>query len=550
MQQRHARLFHLRVTRGANIVRRSAARMCAFLLVALTALQAGADERDGLVLLVNRAVPESMELARRYCELRSIPETQICALDLPVGESISRSDYETRLRDPLLEWLRANGWAEQVKRNPRHVREHETEWTTVTSKLRMLCSFYGVPLRIEDSRMWIAQKVQNMLDHAPLRDEAAVDSELVMLLQGPYDIRGRIENPFLGQLRWNVTGANGLFYIMATRLDGPDSGAVQRMMESAWEAEQYGLHGRAYFDMRAPHNDDYLVGDFWIGEAAARLAREGYDCILDKTDELFGRDFPMDSAALYFGWYTERAVGPFQRDEFHFQSGALAYHNHSSNAKTLQRGTDRWAGTLLARGAAATWGAVSEPFLSTTPQLHILMDRLCRGATLAESTYLASSSFSWQNAVIGDPLYRPFALTLDEQIEKLEKEGRPEVEWAWVRKINLLAQEGRLNLALAYARDRLRSRESYLLHEKIAELLLINNLSGDALPHFEKALALASNPATGLRISVNYLMALRLNGQDERATAVEAGLRARWPESPYLKLLQFARPPPKGESPL
>lgn len=508
-----------------------------------------ADERDGLVLLVNRAIPESMELARHYCELRGVPETQICELDLPTDEFMSRQDYETQLRDPLLAWLRANGWTEQVKRNPRRVREHESEWTTVKSKVRMLCSFYGVPVRIEDTKPWVAQKLQNWLDHAPQRDEAAVDSELALLLQGPYDVRGRFSNPFLGQLRWEAPGQHGLFIVMATRLDGPDPDTVRRMMDGAVVAENYGLHGRAYFDLRASHDDDYLVGDFWLSEALARLTREGYDCVAETTDRLFSRDFPMDSAAFYLGWYTDKVTGPFLRNGFAFRPGALAYHNHSGNAKSLRTKTDYWAGPLLASGAAGTWGAVSEPFLGTTPQVHILVDRLCRGATFAESSYLAMPVLSWQLTVVGDPLYRPFALTLDEQIKKLEAEQRPEVEWAWLRRINLLVRDGRLNVGLAYARDRLRVRDCSLLHEKIADLLTLNELPDEAAPHYEKAIQLADHADTALRIGVRYLLLLRTQGKGEKAAAVESELRQRWSGSPFLMLLQYSRPKSQDSRP-
>lgn len=498
-------------------------------------------ERSGLVLLANRAMPGSVELAQRYCTLREIPEAQICVLDLPVDESMSRADYETRLRDPLLSWLRANGWIEQVKRNPRRVQAHETEWTTVKSKVQMLCSFYGVPLRIEDTKPFLAQKMQNWINHAPQRDEAATDSELVMLLQGPYDIRGRLGNPFLGQLRWGSPDANA-FYIMATRLDGPDPETVQTMMDGALEAERYGLHGRAYIDMRAAHDDGYLIGDFWLSEAANRLSREGYQVTIEATDQLFSRNDPMDRAAFYLGWYTEQVTGPFLRDGFTFQPGALAYHNHSGNAKSLRTRTEHWSGPLLARGAAATWGAVSEPFLGTTPQLHILVDRLCRGATLAEATYLALPVLSWQITVIGDPLYRPFALSLDEQIKKLEAEDRPEVEWAWLRKVDVLVQEGRFNIALAYARNRLRVRDGVLLHEKIAELLAMNNLAEEALPDYEKAVALADNAETALRIGVRYLSLLRALGKGEQAATAETALRQRWSGSSFLQLLSRAHP--------
>lgn len=505
------------------------------------AASARADERAGIVLLANRSEPASLELARAYCALRGIPEDRICALDLPTSESMSRRDYERLLRDPLLAWLRRNGWIEQVKRDPRRVKENESEWSTVKSRLRILCSFYGVPVRIEDTRPWPVEKIQNWMHHAPQRDEAAVDSELALLLHAPYEIRGRFGNPCYGQLRWDHTGGPGVFLVMAARLDGPDPESVRRMMEDALEAETHGLHGRMYFDLRGTHLDDYLIGDYWLSEAAARFAREGYECVLENSDALFSRDFPMDHAAVYWGWYADRVTGPFVRTGFAFRTGALAYHNHSGNAKTLRTRAEQWTGPLLAAGAAASWGAVSEPFLGTTPHLHILADRLCRGATFVESTYLALPVLSWQITVVGDPLYRPFAVPLDEQIRRLEESGRPEVEWAWLRRMNLLVREGRFNIALAYARDRLRVRESAVLHERIADLLAVNDLADAAEPHYERALALADRADTALRVGVRYLLLLRATGKGERAAAIESELRERWSGSPFLMLLQHAR---------
>ncbi len=520
---------------------RAVGRIAAGLLLAVA--PGRADDRAGLVLLANRAVPESLALAREYCALREISEDRICALDLPEGEVMSRWVYEKRLRDPLLAWLRENGWIDQVKRSPRRVRPHESEWNTVRSRVRVLCSFHGVPALIEGTEPRVIQRAQVWLNHAPQRDEAAVDSELTLLLFPPYDIRGRVGNPLYNQLRWEP---GGLFLLLATRLDGPDPGVVRRMMRDTLDAERHGLHGRAYFDLRGPHADDYQAGDYWLAESIARLQREGYDCIADNTDQVFARQFPMNDAAFYFGWYAERVAGPFLRTGFAFRAGALAYHNHSANAKSLRSADAYWCGPLLARRAAATWGAVREPFLATTPQVNILLDRLCRGLTLAESTYLAMPSFSWQITVVGDPLYRPFAVPLDQQIRILEDEDRPEVEWAWLRRVNQLVREGRLNAGLAYARDRLKVREGALLNEKIAELLALNELPEDAARHYEKAIELAPDAESGIRAAGRYLLMLRAAGQGARAAELEADLRARWGGSPFLTLLQYARPEAAG----
>lgn len=512
-----------------------------WLVAAAVALSA--DERGNIILLANRAVPESSALAREYMALRGIPEQQLCELDLPAEEAISRADFERLLRDPLLDWLRRRGWIDQIKRNPRRVRPHESGWTTLRSNVRLICSFYGVPVRIEDTYPQPLNMVRNRLGGGAKRNEAAVDSELALLLAAPYPIESYVPNPCYGRLRWDAVAAQH-FLLMATRLDGPEPATVRRMMQDAVNAEKTGLLGFCYFDCRGVGpRDGYYIGDFWLEEAAERFRREGFDCIVENSERLFGKNYPMDHPAIYWGWYSERLIGPFQRDTFSFRPGALAYHNHSLNASGVRSRERGWAGPLLAVGAAVSWGAVAEPYLELTPNLSIAADRLLRGLSLAESLYLAIPAFSWQTVVIGDPLYRPFAVPLEDQIRRLEEANDPAVVFAWLRKINLLVREGRAAEALAYARNRAQVRDSALLEEKIAHLLSLNQLVEYALPHYARALELADRPDTAVRIALRYLRLLRLMGRTAEAAAAETALRERWSGSPYLQLLAEARLP-------
>ena len=64
------------------------------------------DDAQAVVVVANRNVPESVELAKVYMQARSIPANHLCVVDLPVGGTIVRYIYERRLRDPLLDFLR------------------------------------------------------------------------------------------------------------------------------------------------------------------------------------------------------------------------------------------------------------------------------------------------------------------------------------------------------------------------------------------------------------------------------------------------------------
>lgn len=495
--------------------------------------------RDGLVVVANRKVEESEALARFYADQRGVPSNRVLVLDLPATEAISRADYEQRLRNPLLDHLRALNLVEQVRREERGLGPHDSGWHTVRSQLRYVVLIRGVPLRIDDTKPWPLDKVANLVNHGFQKDEAAVDSELSLMLYDTYELRGRVGNPMYNQLRWDVAAA-GTPLVMVARLDGPRPELVRRQVEEALATENRGLQGRVYVDQRAPRTDDYQTGDYWLEEAAQRLAREGYEISAERTDAVFGDAYPMDAAAFYLGWYTEQVAGPFTRSNFAFRPGAVAYHNHSGNAVTLRSADQHWCGPLLDRGAAVTVGAVAEPFLAFTPQLAILVDRLCLGLTWGEAVYLSLPVLSWQTTVVGDPLYRPFALKLEDQIRQLEAAGDPQLGEAQVRLANRMVREGLLNPALRYLRECIRKKSHPALHARLAELYAMNELYDEASQHFELAVDQAASPEFAVRIAARYLTMLDALGRKEIRTRVEQKVRERWSGHPVLEALSGA----------
>jgi hypothetical protein len=143
--------------------------------------------------------------------------------------------------------------------------------------------------------------------------------------------------------------------------------------------------------------------------------------IFEDTPDVFPASYPMTDCALYYGWYSERMVGPFTQADFQFPPGAIAVHIHSYSASTLHDENANWAGPLLTKGAAATIGNVYEPYLQLTAHLDVLNDRLLHGFTFAESAYMSSPVLSWMSVMVGDPLYRPYAAWLgldDKGVEK------------------------------------------------------------------------------------------------------------------------------------
>ena len=129
-------------------------------------------------------------------------------------------------------------------------------------------------------------------------------------------------------------------------------------------------------------------------------------------------------------------------------------HIHSFSATTLRDSARGWTGPLVARGVTATVGNVYEPYLQLTHRPDLLVRALLRGDTLVEAAYYALQPLSWQAVLIGDPLYRPFAVSIEEQMENLSRLPSRWAGYAVLRRMRQLEAAGRAAEALALATSR------------------------------------------------------------------------------------------------
>ena len=112
-------------------------------------------------------------------------------------------------------------------------------------------------------------------------------------------------------------------------------------------------------------------------------------------------------AALYCGWYK---LGRYV-DAFEWQKGAVGYHIASSECVTLRGSSQVWCKRMLEDGVAATLGPVGEPYVQAFPLPDLFFRVLSDGFwSLAETYMLTLPYLSWKMVLIGDPLYRPFAV--------------------------------------------------------------------------------------------------------------------------------------------
>jgi uncharacterized protein (TIGR03790 family) len=353
---------------------------------------------DSVAVLYNNQEHESEELARTYALARDIPRANLVGLELSNKGTITRQEYNNSLRDPLLALFQSRNWWKMAK-------TRDGQILPGSSKITTLVCMRGVPYRIKREPVH-QQPDAKLPKHFAKANEAAVDSELAIFgVQGLATL-GPINNAYFKK-DISIASAKLPFMLLVGRIDAPTYAICKRMISDAIETEKRGLWGMCYLDF-AKKGAGYVIADQWLDSIAKLNEKTGIPTVTDRNKQTFTTNYPMNNASLYYGWYTTHRNGPLLNPNFKFRRGAFAAHLHSSSASNLRNANQNWTGPILAKGAAATIGNVYEPYIHLTHYMDILHDRLIKGYSLVEAAYMACPSLSWQNVVLGDPLYRPF----------------------------------------------------------------------------------------------------------------------------------------------
>jgi len=353
-----------------------------------------------VVVVYNSTNPQSRELAEFYAFSRGIPAGQIVGLAVTEKATIDRATYEKHIRKPLVKKFTEEKW-----------------WTMgqdsngiplpINGRIRCVALMKGIPLRINRSPLPKGETEESRQFN--LNNEAAIDSELSLMGVEGYPIGGVIPNPYFNQ-NYSANESPAKYLIMVGRVDAKNYDQCKRMILDALDVEKEGLWGRTYLDF-SKKGGTFAVGDQWIEQITKASIAAGIPTITERSSNTFTTNYPMTDAAIYFGWYTPHRNGPFLNDSFKFKKGAIAAHLHSFSAAQLLNPTQNWSAALIDRGAAATIGNTWEPYLQLSHHFNLLYDRLTKGYSLIEAGYMSMNALSWQNIVIGDPLYRPFKNT-------------------------------------------------------------------------------------------------------------------------------------------
>ncbi|MCX6936389.1 MAG: TIGR03790 family protein [Verrucomicrobia bacterium] len=424
-----------------------------------------------VAVLANRDDPESLELARYYLAQRGLDESAIVALTMPLTEEITWGEFAVTIWNPLVREAAARGW---MLASVSETKDAVGRVRVVSSghRLEALVICRGVPLRVaHDAVLYDAKSNPLTANPALQNTEASVDSELALLATGNPPIAAFVPNPLFNQNNPSTFLREQI--VPVGRLDGPTLADAKGLVDRALVAERDGLSGRAYLDTGGPHRQ----GDEWLEACAPELAALGFETDIDREGATLPEFARFDATALYFGWYAGDANGPFNAPGFRFPVGAIALHIHSYSAVTMRSASRAWTGPLVAKGVTATFGNVAEPYLQFTHQPQLLLKALARGEPLGRAALFSINALSWKAVVIGDPLYRPFAVTSEAQWERRASLPPALEPYARLRRMRLLAAAGRSEEALALGQAGLRQNPSLPLALSLANLQLS---AGDA----------------------------------------------------------------------
>jgi uncharacterized protein (TIGR03790 family) len=486
-----------------------------------------------VAILYNSSSADSKAIASYYAGARKIPEENLIGLPLPEKEEITREEFNSKILEPLKAEYDKRGWWQRQKDNAGNL-------VPVGTKIRILTCIFGVPSRVAARAGDPKMKPGGP---PPIQtSEAAVDSELALLGVEGLPIAASLKNPYF-KADANVA-TNGLPMTLVGRIDGPSRAICERMIRDAIETEKTGLWGMAVIDIAKKYGS-MDAGDPWL-ETIVRSNREtGIPTLVDRFPDTLPTNYPLRDVASYYGWYDWHVNGPFVNPSFRFKKGAVAVHLHSFSAAQLRDPSKNWCAPFLSRGAAATLGNVYEPYLEMTHHFDIFQARLMAGYTLVEAAYMAVPVLSWQNVVLGDPLYRPY-LHIDGSGEKVDADR----EYRAIRLATMRWKDDpkQLDTMLREAADRMKSG---VILESQGLLKAEQRMTADAAMDFQRAKLYYTDQADRLRMDMHVAAIDRAGGRNASAIKILRGARTIYLNLPeavaaqaWLNIMDPPAPPP------
>lgn len=353
----------------------------AWVISCFLAIPSLAQKPQNVLVVVNQPSALSRTVGEYYVLKRHVPLANVCTINAPASEEVSRAVYSNQIAASVATCLREK---------------------RLTETILYIVTTAGVPLRISGP----GEGMQT--------ETASVDSELALLYGDMHGRRhllpGPLHNPFFGSTA-AFTHPRFPMYLV-TRLAGYDFADIKGLVDRSLLAKNT---GKFVIDLKA---HDRSPGNDWLRAAASKLPKDRV--VLDDTARVLSNE---RGVIAYASWGSNDPDRKRRTLGFEWLPGAIMTEFVSTDGRTFKIPPSEWtigswgdrktwfAGapqTLTAdyihEGATGASGHVAEPFLGFTPRPDLLLPAYYRGRTLAESYYLSIPALSWQNIVIGDPL--------------------------------------------------------------------------------------------------------------------------------------------------
>ncbi len=346
---------------------------------------------ERVLVVYNKNVPESLEVADYYLTKRDIPAANKCAITPTKADSIDWYNYEINVKKPIQSCLNALG----------------------KDRILYIVFAYQTPYKIFNvptGSVLETRAVDQFV--ADLWNENIPD--IFEITNHPYfaeiQSQGNVYPPFISFADYRNQPDAQLMYSV-WRLDAATKDVAKGLVDQALLAEANGLQGQACFDRGFAANGSqedwqYNAANFDLTRAADFARKAGISVTEDEQEAEFGTapaPLRCENVALYSGWYSFNHYN----DAFSWATGAIGFHLDSGSALDPRSGAN-WSANALLHGITVTSGAVNEPYLEGLPHPDGVFRNLLEGANVGDAFLRNTAWLQWMIINLGDPLYRPF----------------------------------------------------------------------------------------------------------------------------------------------
>lgn len=332
----------------------------------------------------------SYNVATYYRDRRGLDNSQLFGVTVTTSDfdrSMTYTDYKNQVEIPVLN----------------RIAQLENEGR----KIDIILLTHKMPTLIKEGGPYFTHDWWPIAGVGFLTRWASLDSELAASLLGSGG-QANAFNPYSqagGTLYGFDKNQYNMFLVM--RIDGPSPSSSNALVDRAmqFENEGYTLSGKGYFDKRSSYSTDSQI------QLAYNVFNSaGMTGVLESTtnNTLMSQAVHVGNDALfYWGWYD----GPSQHyaangSWFQWKPGSIGASVWSGGAHHLKLVADEWCPFMIQDGITGTQASVDEGTTVAYSRPEILLTFMLAGATYAEACYASTSSLSWMQVFIGDPLFK------------------------------------------------------------------------------------------------------------------------------------------------